>query len=106
MKIYNITFIIEPQLEEEWLSWAKQIHIKEIMASGVFKSARLTKVLGQKETLSYSVQFFTEDKDGVEYYLENYAPKLKHEVMKRFLNKVLFFETELDYIEDFYINKN
>ncbi|MBV7441111.1 DUF4286 family protein [Weeksellaceae bacterium TAE3-ERU29] len=108
MKIYNITFIVENSVQKEWLKWLKETHIKTVMETGCFSSARFTKVLSHKEpgAENFSVQFLTETNDGIENYLNNYAPKIKHEIITIFKNKVLFFETEMEYIGDFYINEN
>ena len=108
MKIYNITFNVDNSVQEEWLKWIRHTHIKTVLNTGCFSSARFTKVLSHKDpgAENFSIQFLAETEDGIENYLNNHAPKIKHEIITTFRNKVLFFETEMEYIEDFYLNKN
>lgn len=108
MKIYNITFNVENSVENEWLKWVKENHIKQVMETGCFSSARFTKITSHKEpdSVNYSIQFLSESENGISEYLNNHAPKIKHETLITFKNKVLFFETEMDYIGDFYFGKN
>ena len=44
MIIYNVTVNIEDSIHDEWLKWIKN-HIPQVLATGKFIDARLTKVL-------------------------------------------------------------
>lgn len=108
MKIYNITFIVEDSVQEDWLKWVKETHIKMVLDTCCFSSARFSKICSHNEpnAKNFSIQFFTEKENGISEYLNNYAPKIKHEIITTFKNKVLFFETEMDYLGEFYLNQN
>ena len=107
MKIYNITFVIAKDTEQEGLQWIKEKHVQQVMETGCFSSARLSKVNTdiQPDAVNYSLQFFSESKDGVTQYINEHAPKIKHDIIKKFQQKILFFETELDYLGDFYFEE-
>ncbi|MEG0918279.1 MAG: DUF4286 family protein, partial [Myroides sp.] len=45
MIIYNVTINIDESVHEQWLNWMQTKHIKEMLNTGCFKSARLVKVL-------------------------------------------------------------
>jgi hypothetical protein len=38
MILYNITFNLSPDIEEDFLSWMKETHIPEVLATGKFHS--------------------------------------------------------------------
>lgn len=102
MKIYNITFIVENNIENEFLDWLKNEHIQKLKNTDCFGKARLTKICTQQapDSKNYSLQL--EEKDNLlPTYLNNFAPKLKHEILIKFANRVLFFETELKHLSDF-----
>ena len=48
MIIYNVTVNIEDSIHDEWLKWIKN-HIPQVLATGKFIDARLTKVLVEEE---------------------------------------------------------
>lgn len=70
MYIYNVTINIDESIHEEWLSWMKS-HIPEVLATGKFIEAKLTRVLVEEETggVIYSVQYKAKSrKDLDDYY--------------------------------------
>lgn len=45
MFLYNVTLILDDAAAEEWLQWMQEIHIPQVMATGMFVSNRLLKVV-------------------------------------------------------------
>ncbi|AFL97964.1 hypothetical protein Ornrh_1814 [Ornithobacterium rhinotracheale DSM 15997] len=102
MKIYNITFIVENSVENDFLDWLKNEHIQKLQETNCFGKARLTKICAQQDPNSKNYSLQLEEKDNLlATYLKDFAPKLKHEIMIKFANRVLFFETELEHLHDF-----
>ncbi|QMU63157.1 MAG: DUF4286 family protein [Flavobacteriaceae bacterium] len=58
MYIYNVTINIDETIHQEWLVWIEN-HIREMLATGRFLSARLIQVLVEEETggVTYSIQY-------------------------------------------------
>ena len=58
MIIYNVTANIEESVHKEWLIWIKE-HIPQVLATGKFDKATLTKVLVEEDMggVTYSVQY-------------------------------------------------
>lgn len=58
MIIYNETLSIDDSIHDEWLVWIKE-HIPQVLATGKFEKATLTKVLVDEEmeepNLFYSI---------------------------------------------------
>jgi hypothetical protein len=104
MLIYNVTTNIDDSVHSQWLHWMKEKHIPEILATGKFSSARLTKVMVEEELggTTYSVQYTTDSKDSLEKYFSEDAPKLRAEAIQLFGDKMLAFRTELELLADYY----
>lgn len=107
MYIYNVTSNIEDKAHDEWLHWMKTIHIPEVLATGKFLSAKMTKVLTEEGTgQTYSVQYTVASKEILESYYEENAPKLRKEGLKLFADQLISFRTELEVIDEFFVHKN
>jgi hypothetical protein len=103
MIIYNVTINIHESVHVQWLAWMQDKHIKDVLATGKFSSARMVKVLIEEEMggTTYSIQYSTEHKATLEqYYLED-APRLRAEGLALFGDKMLAFRTELELISEY-----
>lgn len=103
MIIYNVTCNIDDNIHEQWLQWMKQKHIKEVLNTGKFLSARLIKVLIDEDMggTTYAVQYLcSSHKELQQYYLDD-APRLRKEGLQLFGDKMVCFRTELQLVEDF-----
>jgi len=102
MLIYNVTTNIEDSAHDDWLHWMQETHIPEVLATGKFLNAKMTKVLVEEEMggTTYSVQFTTVDRETLEKYYRQDAPRLRDASLKRFPNKFVSFRTELEVISE------
>ncbi|MEL4306613.1 DUF4286 family protein [Joostella sp. CR20] len=102
MYIYNVTTNIEETAEANWLLWMKEEHIPEMLATGKFSNAIMTKVLVEEEMggTTYSVQYFTKDKDTLKRYYAEDADALRSKALKKFANKMVSFRTELEIVSE------
>ncbi|WP_282159778.1 DUF4286 family protein [Ulvibacterium marinum] len=102
MYIYNVTTNIDESVHDEWLRWMKEIHIPDVLATGKFLNAKMSKVLVEEEMggITYSVQFTTLNKDTLEKYYAEDAQRLRTDALKRFPNKFVSFRTELEIISE------
>jgi len=103
MYIYNITLSIDKSIHNEWLQWIEP-HINEVLATGKFSEARLTKVLvnDANEENTYSIQYRAKTRKDLDDYYLVFADKLRTDGMQKFGNKMLAFRTELRMIKEFY----
>ena len=106
MIIYNVTVNIDDSVHDEWLEWMKTEHIPQVLATGKFKEAKLTKVLVEEEKggVTYSTQFRALSRESLDDYYKNDAEILRAESLKRFADKMLAFRTELEIIDEFTVN--
>lgn len=101
MVIYNVTINIEESIEQQWLTWIQEEHIPDMLATGKFVKALLTKVLVEEEMggVTYSVQYNCPSKEVLESYYKEDAERLRSE-SKRFAGKFVAFRTELEVISE------
>lgn len=102
MYIYNVTTNIEESAHVEWLKWMKEIHIPDVLATGKFLNAKMSKVLVEEEMggITYSVQFTTVDKETLEKYYKEDAERLRQDTTKLFAGKFVSFRTELEIVSE------
>ncbi|MDQ2655810.1 MAG: DUF4286 family protein [Bacteroidota bacterium] len=98
MLLYNVTVGIDQDSEEEWLDYMRNSHINRVLATGLFISHKMYRVLHDSEdgTISYSIQFFARNIQDVQQYLEKFAPALIEEHRKMFHNRHVTFMTLLE----------
>src|SRR6056300_41708 len=103
MLIYNVTAHVETSIEKAWLEWMKEFHIPEMKATKKFTQTKIFKVITDQDTggVSYAVQYYCENKEQYLAYLKYDAAQLRQKAENQFGNKVLFFRTELQLIENF-----
>lgn len=99
MYIYNVTINIQEESHDQWLDWMKQEHIPEMLKTGKFSKALMTRVLVNEEMggITYSVQYFTHSKELLHKYYEENAPEMQTK-SKVFDGKFVVFRTELEVV--------
>lgn len=102
MIIYNVTIKVELAIHEEWLSWMKETHIPEVMATGCFQAFRFFRILQEDEQdgISYCVMYETDTITAYFDYQREHAPRLQQESKSRFGDKYLAFRTILRSVTD------
>ena len=97
MIYYNVTINIHESVHDQWLDWMQNKHIKDVIATGKFSSARMVKVLVEEEMggLTYAIQYTTDSKETLQRYYNEDAPRLREEGAKLFGDKMLAFITVL-----------
>ncbi|WP_416446354.1 DUF4286 family protein [Leeuwenhoekiella sp. A16] len=101
MIIYNLTVNIEESIHDEWLYWMRNEHIPDVLATGKFNKALMTKVLVEEEKggITYSIQYTAKSKDALARYYKEDADRLRAETNK-FAGKFVAFRTELEIISE------
>lgn len=107
MIIYNVTINLDESIHNEWLLWIKE-HIPQVLATGKFKEAKLTRVLIEEELggVTYSVQYRAISRESLDTYYKEDAERLRNEGFKKFGDKALSFRTELEIIDEYSVDFN
>ena len=99
MLLYNVTLILEDSAAEEWLQWMQEIHIPEVMATGMFVSNRLLKVLDSpNEGVTYCAQYVAETLANYNEYKDVYAPALQEKLNEKFKNRFVAYRTLMEFV--------
>ncbi len=102
MYIYSVTINIEEQIRDQWLDWMKKKHIPDMLATGKFSKALMSRVIVEEEMggITYSIQYTTDSKVTLEKYYTEDAEKLRAETA-HFADNLVAFRTELEVISEF-----
>ncbi len=101
MYIYNVTINIQEDIHDEWVNWMKTEHIPEMLDTGKFTKALMSRVLVNEEMggITYSVQYTTESKAMLQKYYEENAVALRAKT-KPFEGKFVAFRTEMEIVSE------
>lgn len=100
--IYNVTIVVDPSIEENWIKWMKTEHIPEVMQTGMFTGYTFTQVFPEQEQdhPSYSVQYRAADLESIKLYMQMYAPELKDKSAKAWGTHAMAFRTLLEVLDE------
>jgi hypothetical protein len=100
MILYNVTVNIDHSVHIEWLHWMKNIHIPEVMKTGMFVENRICKLIGDEHSggVTYSIQYVCKNMQDYENYRDNFAQRLQSEHANRYKDKFVSFRTLLEII--------
>lgn len=99
MILYNVTVSIDEEVHEDWLNWMKDVHIPEVLSTGMFVENRLCRIHAFEEGgVSYSIQYLATDMEHYERYQEEFAPRLQEEHTRRYAGKFAAFRTVLEVV--------
>ncbi len=97
MILYNVTINIENDVHDEWLKWMKEVHIPDVLKTGLFIDHKLCKLLREEEQgTTYSFQYFCESMAEYTSYQNEHAPRLQAEVKKKYEGKFVAFRSLLE----------
>ena len=101
MYIYNVTINIQEDVHDNWVKWMKTEHIPEMLNTGKFTRALMTRVMVKEEMggITYSIQYTTPSKEMLQKYYDEDAKSLR-EKSQRFEGKFVAFRTELEVISE------
>jgi hypothetical protein len=99
MLLYNVTFIIEDSAADAWLQWMQETHVPEVLATGLFVTNRLLKVIDSpNEGITYCSQYVAQTMEDYDNYQARFAPALQEDLNIRFKDKFVAFRTLMEYI--------
>jgi hypothetical protein len=102
MILYNVTVSIDASCAEEWLSWMRQKHIPDVMATRCFSESRISRVHGEEEGgLTYAISYVSPNQQKMDEYQQLHAPALQAEHTQRYQGRFAAFRTMLHIIEEF-----
>jgi hypothetical protein len=100
MILYNVTIIVEEDIQANWLNWMQNVHIDQIMDTGYFASNRILKVLDSpNEGATYCIQFVADSLAKYNEYQQKFSVALQADFPAEFANKFVSFRTVMEFID-------
>jgi len=97
MILYNVTLILDANIEADWLDWMHTEHIAEVMATGCFSAKRMLKVLDSpNEGVTYCMQYIADNMEQYNRYQTEFAPTLQAKGLAQFENKFVAYRTLME----------
>ena len=95
MIIYNVTIKVNTSIAKGWLSWLKEEHIPEVIATGCFTNANIMRLLEIDETEgpTFAIQYFAEKRSNYDLYIEKFAGMMRQKSFDKWGNKFIAFRS-------------
>jgi hypothetical protein len=100
MIIYNTTFHIEEDIQNDFIEYILQILIPQATKSGLLTSPRFSRIFGEHEEkgFSYALEFTTESIDKLEKWNKMESATVTTPLIEKFKDKVVGFSTVMQTI--------
>lgn len=101
MILYNVTVNIDNSVKEDWLEWMQLIHIPEVMATGLFVSNQIARLINEEDNggTTYAVQYMARTMEDLNTYQRDFAPALQLDHAKRYKDKFVAFRSMLEIVD-------
>ncbi len=101
MILYNVTVKILGTLEEEWLKWMQEVHIPDVMNTGLFVEYKICKIFEESEDggVTYAFQYYCKDMATFQEYQTKHAKALQADHTNRYKDKYVAFRTLMEVIK-------
>lgn len=98
MILYNTTYSIANEVEQDWLHWMKTNHIPTILSTGLPTSHKVLRLLTELDNggVTYSVQLDFNTLEDYFSYQSLHADMMQERVLDRFANQFVSFDTLLE----------
>lgn len=99
MILYNVTVNIDEDVHDEWLTWMKEVHIPDVMNTGLFIESKICRIHAEEVGgRAYSFQYLAKSVEDYNLYQKKYAPALQQEHTKKYNGKFVAFRTVLEVV--------
>lgn len=101
MFIYNTTIKIDNDIEDEWLTWVKEVYIPQAVHTHSFYDHRFFKLLDQdeREGKTFIIQFYSSDKQSCDDYRGNQAIIFEKMMANKWGDKYIAFQSLLESVQ-------
>lgn len=101
MFLYNITFLIDESIEQQWLDEVKNNYIQTVLDTGFFQSYQLLQVIDSpNEGLTYCLQFRTNEISSLQSYQHLYSAQIENNHYQIFENQLIAFTSTMKLIDE------
>jgi hypothetical protein len=100
MIIYNVTTKIESAIKDEWLTWLKEEHIRDILNTGCFINANILQLLetDDSEGPTFAIQYHAESKALYNRYIEMFAGIMRQKAIDKWGGRFISFRSVMQVV--------
>ena len=99
--LYNVTCSVNPDIHQEWLEWMLKEHIPDVLRTGMFDEFKVCRIHEYEENgITYAVQYIAPSKEGLDRYMQEFAPALQQKHHVKYGNQVSAFRTTLEILHE------
>ena len=101
MIIYNVTTKVHAAIDSAWLQWQREVHIPEIMATGLFSGYQLLHLLEHDDTegKTYAIQYKMASIELYQQYTSIHAALLRKKAVEKWGAAIISFHSVLEVIQ-------
>ncbi len=101
MLIYNITVRIDNNIQDEWLRWQKEVHIPDMMSTGLFYDHRFFRLPEHDDAdgKTFIIQFYLKEKKLYEKFIKEYSETFTKKNMNKWGDKSVLFQSLLESVQ-------
>lgn len=97
MILYNVTVKIDKEVHDDWLKWMQEIHIPDVMNTGLFVEYKLCRILHEEpDGVNYAIQYFCKDMKTLHQYQIHHATRLQTEHKERYKDQYVAIRTLME----------
>lgn len=100
MIIYNVTIKVAEPIHDAWLQWLQQEHVPEVVGTGCFTHAVITRLLetDESEGPTYAIQYHSESKALYNRYIEKFAGIMRQKSFDKWGNQFIAFRSVMQIV--------
>jgi len=101
MIIYNVTIKVAEPIHTAWLQWLQQEHVPEVIATGCFDNATITRLLeiDDSEGPTYAIQYHAPSKALYNRYIDKFADGLRKKSFDKWGNQFIAFRSAMQIVQ-------
>ncbi|MDL2283262.1 DUF4286 family protein [Odoribacter sp. OttesenSCG-928-G04] len=94
--VYNTTFIIQEEIESEWIEFMKEHYISPLQENRVTIDILFSKVsIDQPDGKTYSLQLIFDSEDKMNLFVSQHLPHIEKKIITHYKNRYLCFSSQL-----------
>lgn len=95
MILYNVTYKVDHEVNEDWMRWMRRVYIPRVMDTGKFDEHKLCQIMGVDESdgMTYSLQLMSPNMITFQLFQEKDAYLLQKAHMTRYKDHYVSFAT-------------
>lgn len=101
MVSYNTTFMMSPLLEEEFLTFVREVYIPGILSQGILHNPQLRRIYqhdSDSDALSLALSFDANNYDELLHYLQSIGHLYPEQMLSKFGDSVVGFSTIMEHL--------